>query len=183
VASPVSDPARPTYDNTLGRPGSETALVGSKGRRSARASGGRSERGVERGTTEELRDVVSEQGVAGERDEGEGEAGSGARRDDERDRGEKSCSIAVLGGLWDVSHHTGDVMSSTQRAGESTKPTVRTLLTAEDVAQMIGMGVDWIYAQARLGRIRTVRLGRYRGFRLEAIEQWVRDLETDARLR
>jgi excisionase family DNA binding protein len=56
------------------------------------------------------------------------------------------------------------------------------LLTAEDVAHMTGMGVDWIYAQARLGRIPTVRLGRYRRFRLEAIEQWVRDLETDARL-
>ena len=74
-------------------------------------------------------------------------------------------------------------MSSTQRASDSTKPTVRTLLTAEDVAHMPGMGVDWIYAQARLGRIPTVRLGRYRRFRLEAIEPWVRDLETDARLR
>jgi excisionase family DNA binding protein len=104
----------------------------------------------------------------------------GKRRDD---RGEKSCSIAVLGGLWDMGHHAGDVMRSTQRASDSTKPTVRTLLTAEDVAQMTGMGVDWIYAQARLGRIPTVRLGRYRRFRLEAIEQWVRDLETDERLR
>ena len=74
-------------------------------------------------------------------------------------------------------------MSSTQHASDSTKPTARTLLTAEDVAQMTGMGVDRIYAQARLGRIPTVGLGRYRRFRLEAIEQWVRDLETDARRR
>jgi excisionase family DNA binding protein len=53
----------------------------------------------------------------------------------------------------------------------------RVLLTAEEVADMTGMGVDWIYAQARLGRIPTVRLGRYRRFRPEAIEQWVRDQE------
>ena len=69
-------------------------------------------------------------------------------------------------------------MSSMQRASDATPPTTRTLLTAEDVARMTGMGVDWIYAQARLGRIPTVKLGRYRRFRLEAIEQWVRDSET-----
>ena len=91
--------------------------------------------------------------------------------------------MAPLGGLWDMSHHAGDVMSRMRHASDSTEPTVRALLTAEEVAQMTGMGVDWIYAQARLGRIPTVRLGRYRRFRLEAIEQWVRDLETDARLR
>jgi excisionase family DNA binding protein len=72
--------------------------------------------------------------------------------------------------------------STTKSASDSARPTARVLLTAEDVAHMTGMGVDWIYAQARLGRIPTVRLGRYRRFRLEAIEQWVRDLETDARL-
>jgi excisionase family DNA binding protein len=91
--------------------------------------------------------------------------------------------MAVLGGLRDMGRHSGDATSSTQRADDSAKPAARTLLTAVDVAQMTGMGVDWIYAQARLGRIPTVRLGRYRRFRLEAIEQWVRDLETDARLR
>ena len=54
----------------------------------------------------------------------------------------------------------------------------RPLLTAEEVAEMIGMGVDWIYAQSRRGRIPTVKLGRYRRYRLEAIEQWLRDNET-----
>lgn len=42
---------------------------------------------------------------------------------------------------------------------------------------MIGMGVDWIYSESRRGRIPTVKLGRYRRYRLEAIEQWLRDHE------
>ena len=36
----------------------------------------------------------------------------------------------------------------------------RTLLTAEEVAAMVGMGVDWIYGESRRGRIPTVKLGR-----------------------
>lgn len=51
------------------------------------------------------------------------------------------------------------------------------LLTAEEVAEMIGMGVDWIYEQARRGSIPVVKLGRYRRFRRESIEQWVTDNE------
>lgn len=46
-------------------------------------------------------------------------------------------------------------MSSTQRASDSATPTMRTLLKAEDVAQMTGMGVDWIYAQA-LGLLHSI---------------------------
>ena len=57
-------------------------------------------------------------------------------------------------------------------------PNAAALLTAEDVAEMTGMGVDWIYAQSRRGRIPTVKLGRYRRYRLEAIEQWLRENET-----
>ncbi len=91
--------------------------------------------------------------------------------------------MATFGGLRDMGHSSGDDTSSIQRGSAQTKPAGRILLTAEDVAHMTGMGVDWIYAQARLGRIPTVRLGRYRRFRVEAIEQWLRDLETDARLR
>ncbi len=51
------------------------------------------------------------------------------------------------------------------------------LLTAEDVAGMIGMGVDWIYAQVRTDRIPHVRLGRSVRFRAESIEQWICELE------
>ena len=53
------------------------------------------------------------------------------------------------------------------------------LLTAEQVAAMIGMTPQWVYAQSRSGQIPTVSLGRYRRYRREAIEQWLRQLELD----
>ena len=53
----------------------------------------------------------------------------------------------------------------------------RALLTAEEVAVLLGMGVDWVWEQSRRGRIPTVRLGRYRRYRREAIESWLADLE------
>ncbi len=52
------------------------------------------------------------------------------------------------------------------------------LLTAEEIAERLGMRTDWVWAQARAGRIPHVRLGRYRRFRESAIEAWVSDLET-----
>lgn len=52
------------------------------------------------------------------------------------------------------------------------------LLTAEDVADRLGVRPDWVGAQARAGRIPHVRLGRYRRFRESALEAWLRDLET-----
>lgn len=51
------------------------------------------------------------------------------------------------------------------------------LLTAEEVAELVGMGADWIYEQARRGCIPVVRLGRYRRFRRESIERWIADNE------
>lgn len=54
------------------------------------------------------------------------------------------------------------------------------LLTAEDVADMLGIGKDWIYAEVRANRIPHVRLGRYVRFRAESIEQWIRELERGA---
>jgi excisionase family DNA binding protein len=42
---------------------------------------------------------------------------------------------------------------------------------------MLGMSKDWIYAEARAGRIPHVKLGRYTRFRREAVEDWIRDLE------
>jgi excisionase family DNA binding protein len=52
------------------------------------------------------------------------------------------------------------------------------LLTAEEIAERLGMRTDWVWAQARAGRIPHVRLGRYRRFRESAIEAWVSELET-----
>jgi excisionase family DNA binding protein len=51
------------------------------------------------------------------------------------------------------------------------------LLTAAEVASMLGVPRTWVYDHARAGRIPTVPLGRYRRFRVEAIEAWVEELE------
>lgn len=53
------------------------------------------------------------------------------------------------------------------------------LLTAADVAEWLGVPKSWVYEQSRLGRIPTVTLGRYRRYRHEAIEEWVREQETN----
>ena len=51
------------------------------------------------------------------------------------------------------------------------------LLTAAEVADVLGVPKSWVYEQSRLGRIPTVTLGRYRRYRQEAIEAWIRGLE------
>lgn len=51
------------------------------------------------------------------------------------------------------------------------------LLTVDDVAERLGVTKDWVWAQARAGRIPHVQLGRYRRFREEALEQWLNELE------
>ena len=40
------------------------------------------------------------------------------------------------------------------------------------------MKTEWVWAQARAGRIPHVRLGSYRRFRESAVEEWLRELET-----
>jgi excisionase family DNA binding protein len=54
---------------------------------------------------------------------------------------------------------------------------VTRLLTVEDVAERLGVTKDWVWAQARAGRIPHVQLGRYRRFREEALEEWLDELE------
>jgi len=51
------------------------------------------------------------------------------------------------------------------------------LMTAAEVAELLGVPVSWVYEQSRRGRIPTVTLGRYRRYRREAIEAWVEELE------
>ena len=53
----------------------------------------------------------------------------------------------------------------------------RELLTAEEVAQLLGMGVDWVYAQTRKGRIPHIRLGRFVRYRRQAILDWLEKKE------
>lgn len=52
-----------------------------------------------------------------------------------------------------------------------------TLLTADQVAKLLGVPKSWVYEQSRRGSIPTVTLGRYRRYRSEAIEEWVEELE------
>lgn len=51
------------------------------------------------------------------------------------------------------------------------------LLSAQDVAELLSVPASWVYAEARAGRIPHVRIGRYRRFRRESIEEWVERLE------
>lgn len=51
------------------------------------------------------------------------------------------------------------------------------LLTANEVAERLGVTPGWVWAQARAGRIPHVQLGRYRRFREEALDAWLQDLE------
>ena len=55
------------------------------------------------------------------------------------------------------------------------------LLFAEDVASILGMTIDWIYAETRAGRIPHISLGRYYRYRRESIEAWLQDKEHSAR--
>jgi excisionase family DNA binding protein len=55
------------------------------------------------------------------------------------------------------------------------------LLTADQVARMLGNPKTWVYEQSRKGRIPTVTLGRYRRYRAEAIVSWLERLEEGER--
>ena len=65
-------------------------------------------------------------------------------------------------------------------AGAATRARSRamtTLLTVQEVAERLGVSKDWVWAQARAGLIPHVQLGRYRRFREEALDQWLRERE------
>lgn len=50
-------------------------------------------------------------------------------------------------------------------------------MLADDVAALVGMTKDWIYAETRAGRIPHVALGRYYRYRRESIDAWLREME------
>jgi excisionase family DNA binding protein len=54
------------------------------------------------------------------------------------------------------------------------------LLTADQVAERLGVPKSWVYARARAGRIPAVRLGRYYRFRPRALEDWIMEQESGA---
>jgi excisionase family DNA binding protein len=51
------------------------------------------------------------------------------------------------------------------------------LLDAEQVADLIGMRVDYVYELSRRGRIPTITFGRSRRYRREAIDEWLIEQE------
>ena len=55
------------------------------------------------------------------------------------------------------------------------------LLTASEVADLLGVPTSWVYQQSRAGRIPPVTLGRYRRYRREALEEWLELLEAPAK--
>ena len=57
---------------------------------------------------------------------------------------------------------------TTVKASEASR-----LMTAEDVAEMLGVPKAWVYRASREGRLPTVRLGRYYRYQLDAIRTWV----------
>jgi excisionase family DNA binding protein len=51
------------------------------------------------------------------------------------------------------------------------------LLTANEVAEMIGMTPAYVYELSRRGRIPTITFGRQRRYRHDAILRWLESLE------
>lgn len=52
------------------------------------------------------------------------------------------------------------------------------LLTAEDVAELIGMRTDYVYALARSNQIPHLRFGRTLRFRRASVDAWIRAVES-----
>ncbi|MGH2879881.1 MAG: helix-turn-helix domain-containing protein [Solirubrobacteraceae bacterium] len=60
---------------------------------------------------------------------------------------------------------------------KASSPASGSLLFADDVAALVGMTKDWVYAETRAGRIPHVTLGRYYRYRPESIEAWLSQIE------
>jgi excisionase family DNA binding protein len=51
------------------------------------------------------------------------------------------------------------------------------LLSADEVAEMIGMTTDYVYDLSRRGQIPTITFGRKRRYRRESVVRWLENLE------
>lgn len=52
------------------------------------------------------------------------------------------------------------------------------LLTAQKVAELLGVSPDYVWQMSREGRIPTIRLGRARRYRLDSILNWLEEIES-----
>ena len=57
---------------------------------------------------------------------------------------------------------------------------VARLMTAEQVAELVGMDVEWVWKMSRRGEIPTITFGRFRRYRREAILRSLEELESRA---
>jgi excisionase family DNA binding protein len=55
----------------------------------------------------------------------------------------------------------------------STTATPEKLMTAEEIADWLGLTVNYVYVQAKLGLIPSLQIGRHRRFRRSAVEGWL----------
>jgi excisionase family DNA binding protein len=62
-------------------------------------------------------------------------------------------------------------------SGESKPDGHGRLLTADEVAEVLGVSKEWVWEQSRLGLIPTITLGRFRRYRQEAVERWLLSIE------
>ncbi len=51
------------------------------------------------------------------------------------------------------------------------------LLTADQVAEMLGVSRDWVYAETRAARMPHVRIGRYYRYWPSSIDAWLHEQE------
>lgn len=68
-------------------------------------------------------------------------------------------------------------MSDQPKSYETESSAMKKLMTAQQVAELLEVDPSWVYQETRAGRLPHVRLGRYRRFRLGAIERWIEDHE------
>jgi excisionase family DNA binding protein len=68
-------------------------------------------------------------------------------------------------------------MSDHAAQHHSESSTTNRLMTAQQVAELLEVDPSWIYAETRAGRFPHVRVGRYRRFKLSAVERWIEDHE------
>ena len=71
-------------------------------------------------------------------------------------------------------------MTADYERDDPTQPSPGRLLTADEVAAMLGVSKDWVWEQSRRGVIPTITLGRFRRYRKEAVERWLLRIEDGA---
>jgi excisionase family DNA binding protein len=88
----------------------------------------------------------------------------------------------------DTAHHerrrlrggdTGETILSPAPSETDRGPSTGRLLTADEVAAVLGVPRTFVYSLARRGELPTVRIGeRYVRFRGPALDRWISDQET-----